>query len=357
MADDQTQDESQKTEEPTPRKLAEAKRKGQVAISRELNHWLVILTGLIIVMLFVPIGFPAITRTLHPFIAMPDQFPLAPQTIGPLVSQTAKRIGLILLAPMLLLVAVALLGGLAQTGMAFSAEQIKPRLSKLSIPAGIKRQFSLRSVMEFLKGILKIAIVGIVVALLLAPALSSIDHFAGLPIPPVMSEIRILTLRMMGGVLGVMTVIAALDLLYQRFEFRKKLRMSRQEIKDEFKQTEGDPMVRARLRQLRMEKARRRMMQAVPNADVVITNPTHFAVALQYDMATMHAPILLAKGADAVAARIRTLALEHDIPIIEEPPLARAIFESVELDEEIPPAHYKAVAEIISYVFKLKKHL
>ena len=151
-----------------------------------------------------------------------------------------------------------------------------------------------------------------------------------------------------------MALIAAIDFLYQKQQHIKKLRMSKQELKEEFKQSEGDPMIKARLRQIRMERARRRMMAAVPEADVVITNPTHYAVALKYESNEMEAPMLTAKGVDSVAMRIREVAKEHDVPIVENPPLSRALYEGVDLDQQVPPEHYKAVAEIIGYIMRLK---
>jgi flagellar biosynthetic protein FlhB len=166
-----------------------------------------------------------------------------------------------------------------------------------------------------------------------------------------------LSMRVLIGVLSVMTVIAALDFLYQRQQHTKQLRMSRQELRDEYKQTEGDPMIKARLRQIRMERARKRMMAAVPEADVVVTNPTHFAVALKYDPERMQAPILVAKGADSMALRIREIAKEHNVPIVQNPPLSRALYNGVDLDQEVPAEHYKAVAEIIGYVMRLKGKL
>ena len=164
-------------------------------------------------------------------------------------------------------------------------------------------------------------------------------------------------LRMLLGILMVLTVLAGLDYAYQRFHMLQSLRMTRREVKEEHKQSEGDPIIKARLRQIRMERARRRMMAAVPGASVVITNPTHFAVALQYDMGEAGAPRVVAKGADLIAQRIRTIAEENSVPIVENPPLARALYASVEIDREIPPEHYRAVAEIISYVYRLKGKL
>ena len=160
--------------------------------------------------------------------------------------------------------------------------------------------------------------------------------------------------RLMAGVLVVLFILALIDVVYQRMEYMKKMRMSRQEIKDEHRQSEGDPQMRARLRQLRMQKAQQRMIQNVPRADVIITNPTHFAVALKYDGLTMDAPVCLAKGVDDVAFRIREVATEHKISIVENRPLARALYDTVDIDEAIPVEHYKAVAEIISYVFRMR---
>jgi flagellar biosynthetic protein FlhB len=165
---------------------------------------------------------------------------------------------------------------------------------------------------------------------------------------------RGLTLRLVAGVLGAMLAIAVLDFAWQRFSFRKRLRMSKQELKEEHKQLEGDPFIKSKLRQIRTERARRRMMAAVPNASVVVTNPTHFAVALAYEMGAAGAPKVVAKGADLVAARIREVAKQNSVPVVENPPVARALYSSVEIDQEIPPEHYKAVAEIIGYVFRLK---
>lgn len=168
---------------------------------------------------------------------------------------------------------------------------------------------------------------------------------------------KTLVVRLMVGILVVLLVIAVIDLLYQRFEHYKRMRMTKQELKDEYKQTEGDPHIKARLRQLRTERARQRMIQAVPRADVVITNPTHYSIALEYKPETMEAPVCIAKGLDNVALRIREVAKEHNIVLFENPPLARVLYDTVDIDETIPSEHYKAVAEVISYVFKLRGRL
>ena len=208
--------------------------------------------------------------------------------------------------------------------------------------------------MEFIKGMLKISLVSGVILVLLWPAWDIVPNVTTLGIPQFMELLQSLGTRVLIGVLAAMTLIAAVDFLYQKQQHTKQLRMSKQELKEEFKQAEGDPMIKARLRQIRMERARRRMMAAVPEADVVVTNPTHYAVALKYVSDKMEAPVLTAKGIDSIAMRIREVAKEHDVPIVENPPLSRALYEGVDLDQEVPPEHYKAVAEIIGYVMRLK---
>jgi len=219
---------------------------------------------------------------------------------------------------------------------------------------GVKKLFSIQSVMNLLKGFAKLAIVGMIIGLVIWPKRTAIPQLAELQVSQMTFILLDWVTLVLVAVVAVMAIIAGLDYLFQYFQYMKKLRMTKQEVKDESKQSEGDPMVKGRLRQLRMEKARQRMMAAVPNADVVITNPTHFAVALEYNGTSMEAPKLTAKGVDAVAFRIRKVAEENKITIMENPPLARALYAGVEIDQEIPPEHYKAVAEVISYVMKLK---
>jgi flagellar biosynthetic protein FlhB len=266
-------------------------------------------------------------------------------------------LGLVVLVPIAIMVLLALLAGFSQNGLLISFESIKPKLEKLSPMKGLKRLFSSRSLVDFVKGIAKISIVAAVVMVLLWPEWRILPNLTSFEGEQVLNLLLSLSMRVLIGVLSVMTVIAALDFLYQRQQHTKQLRMSRQELRDEYKQTEGDPMIKARLRQIRMERARKRMMAAVPEADVVVTNPTHFAVALKYDPERMQAPILVAKGADSMALRIREIAKEHNVPIVQNPPLSRALYNGVDLDQEVPAEHYKAVAEIIGYVMRLKGKL
>lgn len=353
MAEDQ-QDQSQKTEEPTHKKLEEARKKGQGVTSREINHWFILLAGAILVTAFLPGVMGDVARTIRPFIERPHTMQLGLPEAQAGISALMLRVGSAVLVPIGLFVVAAFGAGFVQRGFSASVEPITPKLEKISLIKGFKRLFSLRSFMEFAKGIAKIVIVAAVGALTVLPELDKIEQFSSMSILQLLELLHSLIIRLLIGVVAVMTVIAGLDFFYQRFEFMKQMRMSRQEVRDEHKQTEGDPMVKARIRQLRQERARRRMIAAVPEADVVITNPTHYAVALKYDTEKMSAPTLVAKGADRTAQRIREVAEEHEVTIVENPPLARALFAAVEVDEEIPVAHYRAVAEIIGYVWRLK---
>ena len=256
--------------------------------------------------------------------------------------------------PMLMLMVAAFRAPFIQVGPIFAPNIIKMELSKVSPVKGWGRLFSIRSLVEFVKGLLKLGLISMVGFIILYPYFGQIDHMVGLPIPLLLVEMKTMMMRLMIGILVALLVIAVADLLYQRHEHNKKMRMTKQELKDEYRQSEGDPQVKAKLRQLRTERARRRMMQNVPRADVVITNPTHYSIALEYKPEVMDAPVCLAKGLDSVALKIREIAKDNNIVIYENPPLARALYDVVELDEMIPPEQYKAVAEVISFVFKTK---
>lgn len=351
MAEDQ--DSSQKTEEPTAKKLADARKRGEVAQSREVNHSIILIAACFFMALMLPYMALQLSHPLKLFITDAHHLQFGRdlrESFTLLLLSLLKIIAL----PIGVFVIAALLSGFIQNGILFAPERLMPKLSKISPIEGFKRMFSMRSIVEFAKGILKLALVAGIAALAVLPVIGSIEHFVGLPMAQLLAELHHLALRMMIGVTAFMVVVAFLDWMYQRFEFLKKMRMSRQDIKDEFKQTEGDPLIKQRLAQLRREKARQRMMADVPKADVVLTNPTHYAVALKYAPEEDFAPKLLAKGVDLVAQRIRNLAEEHNIPIVENPPLTRTLYATVEIGEEIQPEQYQAVAEIISYIFRLK---
>jgi flagellar biosynthetic protein FlhB len=351
---EQSSDKSQKTEEPTQKKLDDSRKKGEIAISREVSHWFMILAATIIVALMAPSLSTDVKLVLQKFLAMPHAMPVEKGNIAMIIGDVAAEVGYIMIIPVILFVAAAFGSAVVQGGLIVAVERITPKLDRASPLAGMKRLFSLKSVVEFIKGILKITIVGAVATMLVLPYFEGLEQLVMMEMTGAASVLHSLVSRLLVGVLAVVTVIAVTDFLYQRFEHMKQMRMSHQEIKDEFKQTEGDPMIKGRLRQIRQERARQRMAAAVPEASVVITNPTHFAVALKYELDEMDAPVLLAKGQDFLALKIREIAEEHGIPIIENPPIARALYAGVEVDQEIPPEHFKAVAEIIGYVFRLK---
>ncbi|MDA0786720.1 MAG: flagellar biosynthesis protein FlhB [Proteobacteria bacterium] len=352
---DQDQDDAQKTEEPTAKRLEDARKKGNVVESREITNWFVLLSGAMAIGLFLPSSASMMLRDLRRFIERPHDIAFGQESLGLLLTEVATGVALAIAFPMLLFVLAAIAAPLVQHGLIYAPEKIKPSFEKISLLKGIKRMFSLRSVTELVKGLLKIALVATVAAVVIYPERHELPHIPVMDLRTVMELLFMLGLKIFGGVVIVLTALALFDFMYQIFDHRKKLRMTRQEVRDEAKQSEGDPHIKAKLRQIRMERSRQRMMQAVPTADVVITNPTHFAVALSYDQEMMAAPKVVAKGVDAVAFRIRETAEEHGVPIFENPPLARGIFAAVEIDEFIQPEHFKAVAEIIAFVMGISK--
>lgn len=348
-------DDAQKTEEPTAKRLRDARSKGQVAVSREVNTWVLLFgTGLMIALLF-PALMKDLTSIFIAFIERPHELLADAGGLGNVLSSLVLEVSLILALPMAILFVIALVAGGAQTGINIATKPIQPELSKISPLKGVQRLFSAKQLVEFLKGMFKIALVGFVGTVLLLPEIGRLDTLPSMSMGELLSEIEALVIRIFIGILAILFVIAVADVIFQKMQHIKQLRMTKQEVKEEFKNTEGDPQVKGRLRQIRRQRSRERMMQAVPTADVVVTNPTHFAVALAYKPEEMEAPILVAKGQDFLAQRIRAVADEHDIAIVENPPLARALYAGVDLDQEVPSEHYEAVAQVISYVFNLNK--
>lgn len=354
MSEDQ--DPDSKTEEPSEKKLRDAREKGQVAKSQEVGHVFMIGTSLALIALMLPWGMGRIGNSLMPFLEHPERLPTDAAAIGRLLLGIMAEVAITLAIPFFLLTVAAVLATVVQIGFLVSPERVfKLDLNKLNPLKQLKHKFSAQNLVEFLKSNIKLVIVGVVVTVLLLPLWNSMEHLLALPLQSVVTKTIDYAVRIMFAVLLVIVFLAGLDFFYQRFEFTKKMRMTKQELKEEYKQTEGDPMIKARIRQLRMQRARSRMMANVPRADVVVTNPTHFAVALAYDPKSNTAPVVLAKGADLIAAKIREIAEENRIPLVSNPPLARALYATAEIDEEIPTEHYQAVAQIISYVYKLKR--
>ena len=348
-------DDSQKTEEPTHKRLTDSRNRGDVAQSREVANWFMLFSAAVAVALFAPFSAEKLLLATHQFLERPHDIPLNPEALRHLFLEVAWTIAVAIAAPIALFLVAAVCAPLVQYGLLFAPEKIKPQLSKISPIAGAKRMFSLRSLTELIKGLVKISCVAAVALVVIMPVFDKVALLPAMSLPLSIGVLHDTMIRLLAGVVAVVTALALLDYFYQIYEHRKKLRMTQQEVRDEMRQSEGDPHVKARLRQIRTERARQRMMQAVPEADVVITNPTHYAVALSYKPESMAAPLLVAKGADLIAQRIRELAEEHGVPIVQNPPLARALHASAELDAEIPPEHYRAVAEVIGYVMNLKR--
>jgi flagellar biosynthetic protein FlhB len=351
MADEQ--DQSSKTEDPTGRRLEQAQERGNIAQSREVGHWLVMATALVALAMFAaPIG-RRLKGQILPYIERPETFAIDGGGLGRVLYAVSTEVALSVGPVLALLLAVGVGASLAQNPPQLAWERLMPDISRLSPLAGMKRLFGMSQLVEFAKSVAKLVAVGSLAAWLIWPQTRAmIGLIEGGP-QSVLDRVREATQTMLIAALAIMGAVAAGDVLYQKLHHLRQLRMTRQEVKDEFRQTEGDPIVKSRLRSLRMERARRRMMAAVPKADVVITNPTHYAVALKYDEATMSAPTVVAKGMDEIARAIRELAEEHKVPLVQNPPLAQALY-LVDVDREIPPEHYQAVAGVISYVMRLK---
>lgn len=346
-------EQDSKTEDPSQRKLEEAHKKGDVAKSQEVTTWFMLVGVAIICATMAPWTAQQISQPLQLIMMNADQFNVEGSGFGAFFNGLAFAMIGAVLAPLGVLYICGVVANLIQHQPLFSAEPIKPKFSKVSPFAGAKRLFSADALVNFGKGLVKITVVGVVVVLVIWPERDRLDTMMTADPIIILADVQEIAVKIITAVLVVVTFIAAADYFYMRHKWWKKQMMTVQETRDEYKQMEGDPHVKGRIRQLRQEKARKRMMAAVPDATVVVTNPTHYAVALKYEK-NMAAPKCVAKGADAVALRIRAVAKEADVPIIENPPLARALFASVEVDDDIPGEHYKAVAEIIGFVMRLK---
>lgn len=349
------EDESQKTEEPSAKKRSDAEKKGDSPKSQEFKHWSMLVAGAVAISSFGPWVASSLKSELGFMLANVHTIPMDGIGLLNYLENLAYTVAVLLMPMIIVFLIAAILGNILQTKPIITAEKIKPKLSKISLKAGFKRLFSAQSLMEFAKTLAKFAIVSSVTVSLVWPERDVLLSMITRPLDEAPFVIYLFAIKILGGVIGVMTVIAAIDFAFQKAQHTKRLRMTKQEIKDEYKQLEGDPHVKQRIRQIRSDRARTRMMDEVPNASVIITNPTHFAIAIKYDHGAMQIPTLVAKGVDHLAQKIREVAVENKIPIVENPPLARALYASVELNEEVPTEHYKAVAQVISYLLRLKK--
>jgi flagellar biosynthetic protein FlhB len=346
--------DSDRTEDPTQKRLDEALERGDVVKSQEVSTWFVIGGGALMLAAFSGSMSGGLTATFRGLIANSHQIPVDGRGLIAIVGRIEREVLAAIALPLAVLVLAALAGNMIQHRLVWSTDPLKPKFSKISPLAGLKRLFSAQALANFAKGLIKLAVIGSVMVALLWPQRHRLEGLVSTDILGTLLLTRSLSLDLLAAVVAILFLVAAADYLFQYRQWFERQKMSLREMKEEFKQTEGDPLVKGKIRQLRQARMRKRMMAAVPKASVIITNPTHYAIALQYDRG-MEAPVCLAKGVDAVALKIREVAGEHSIPIVENPPLARALHAAVEIDQEIPPEHYKAVAEIIGYVMKLRR--
>ncbi|QYZ65070.1 MAG: flagellar biosynthesis protein FlhB [Gammaproteobacteria bacterium (ex Lamellibrachia satsuma)] len=350
----ENQDGQEKSEQPTAKRLNEAKRKGQVARSKELNTMAITLIGVIFLATTsnqLGGGLQALMKTS--FTLSRDEI----FDIGTLFTHlsAAMQGAFILLVPFfVLMIVVAIASSIALGGFSISAEALTPKLSKLSPAKGLKRMFSAKALVELLKAMAKFVLIGGATAILLWNTLDSYLNLHGMEFQQALPKLGSLIGWSVTLIASTLILIAAIDVPFQLWEHKRQLKMTKQEIRDEMKETDGRPEVKSRIRSLQREMAQRRMMEEVPKADVIVTNPTHYAVALRYDQGSMSAPKVVAKGADLVAANIRRIGLESDVPIVESPVLARAIYFHSELGEAIPAGLFLAVAKLLAYVFQLR---
>ena len=344
------QDAASKTEEASPKKLEEARKKGDVAKSQDIAPLMALTAAFAVVAMGGGFLSRRMAEDMLPFIAHPDQISLQGTGGAQVLKMAAAAAGPPLLAVVLAAALAGVMGNLMQHGFLWTTEKLTPDFSRISPGKAFGRMFGLDGWAQFIKSLLKIATVGAVAWWILAPRFGDFAAIALMSPAAILPATIEIVKALFIAVIVFMAVTAGADFLWQRFRFLDRMKMTKDELKQEHKNTEGDPHIKAKLRQMRIERSRRRMMQAVPTATVVIMNPTHYAVALFYDSSGSGAPKCVAKGLDSLALKIRAVAEEAGVPVVEDPPLARTLYAAIDVDEEIPPAHYQAVAKVIGFI-------
>jgi flagellar biosynthesis protein FlhB len=350
------EDSEDKTEDPTQKRLDEALDRGDVVKSQEINTWFVIAAATLLMTTFSGSIASAVMIPLRNLIE--NSWMIHTDGAGLLVLARSLMFAVVsaIGIPILMLMLAAVGSNMIQHRLVWSTQPLTPELSKISPLAGFKRLFSKHAAVNFLKGLFKLALLGSVMTMILWPQRLRLESMVHMDPTVLLGVSFSLVEQLMGSVVALLALVAIADYAFQYRQWYEKHKMSVQEVKEEYKQSEGDPHIKGRIRQLRQAKMRKRMMAAVPKASVIITNPTHYSVALAYERG-MSAPVCVAKGVDNIAFKIREVARAHDIPIIENVPLARSLYATVDIDEEIPTDHYQAVAEIIGYVMGLRRTL
>jgi flagellar biosynthetic protein FlhB len=349
------QNDDDKTEEPTPRKIEQAREKGDIIYTPEVGAALSLLVLTVFAAFMAGPMLVSMANSFIGFIAMPDQYSAEPGSLMALAGKVSLKTMAILSLVMLALAAAGIASRYMQDRPTFTGERLTPKISKLNPIEGFKRVFGKQAAASFLKSLAKLGIVGAAMVWALWPNDAVLENISLLDPAALLPFVKDRVVAMLIALVSAAAVLAVIDYIFTRQSYMKRLKMSRREIKEEHRQSEGDPQIKAKLRQIRIERSRVRMMQSMPNASVVITNPTHYAVALRYEQGETAAPVCLAKGVDSLAQRIREAANEHDIPIVEDPPLARALYATAELDQPIPKEHYEAVAKVIGFVLRLAR--
>lgn len=346
-------DAGEKTEAATPRKRGELRRQGQVAKSQDFSS-MVVFMGTILVLH--ALGSTSAARLRDYLKTSLSEAHALPLTSHMLYTKSWQSMGLVAatIGPWVLTaMALGVLVNMVQTGFLVAPQALKPNFNRLNPLTGITRFFSARGLVETVKAVSKLAIISWIAWSTISGGYHDMLATIRMDLPAIVGAVGDMLFRLSTRIIGFLLVLAAADFGYQRYSFEKSIRMTKQEVKMESKQQEGDPLIKSRIRARQRQMAKRRMMSEVPLADVIITNPTHFAVALKYDPSHMGAPQLVAKGADLLAQKIRELAVEHDVPIIENPPLARNLYKNVDIGREIPPELFPAVAEVLAYVYAI----
>lgn len=350
-------DESEKTEEATQQRRDEFRSRGQVAYTRELASVLALLSMALMLWGMGRFFLLQVTEILRQSLS---SFVVDAARKGDFVNAIAfigQRAFLIVAPLMAILGTMAIASSVVQVGLLNNEEAMDFDLEKINPIAGFQRMFSVRSLVEGVKALLKVVVVSVVVYVLFKDRIQKLPYLLSFQMEQLMAFASDIVLRLLAGVGVFMLVISAADYFFQRWQLEKQMRMSKQEVKEEHKSREGDPMIKARIRRIQRDMAGKRMMKDVPKADVVITNPTHIAVAIQYDPKTMPAPKIVAKGAGVIAEKIKSIAREHNIPVMENKPLARTIYKSLKIGQVIPRELFTAVAQVLSYVYKLKRRM
>mgnify|MGYP000454043807 FL=1 len=349
-------DSGEKTEEPTAKKLSDARKKGQIARSKDLGTMFVLVGSAFAMMVMGSALVDALSTTMKRLFSLSRRETMDPPALAGIISDGASNIIFPMLAIFFIIMLAAFIGNTMLGGMAFSWEAMAPKANRLSPLAGFKRMFGVQAAVELLKSILKFFVVFIVAFLLLSGLFEQILGLSLEAIPLNFGHAVNMLLWMFLALALSIGIIVAIDAPYQVWNHTRQLKMTKQEIKDEFKNTEGNPEIKGRIKQTQYEMSQRRMMSEVPNSDVVITNPTHYSIALKYDPNVGGAPVLVAKGLDEMAMHIRTIAKEHGVEIVQAPALARSLYYTADVDQDIPEELYAAVAQVLAFIFQLNEH-